>query len=289
MLCRRSLVLTALISVAALSISGCSHNTVTTTERSVPVYDRVMKRGTIRCGYVIYNPGCIKDPNTGKLCGIGVEALELAAKNLGLKVEWAEEVGWGTMIEGLQTGRYDIVATPVWATAVRAKIIDFSAPLYYSPVCAYGRAGARKFSADLKELNSPHMSIASIDGATGEIIAQEDYPQVKRVTLPQLSDFGQLLLTVSSSKADIAFTEPANAAVFMKNNPGAVELVGAPVRVFPNCWIFRRGQMQFKNMLDTALTQLINSGAVDKIIKKYEPSPNTIYRVALQYQPPAQK
>ncbi len=277
--------------LVALAVScflgGCSSSgapVATTTDKGNSVYERVMKRGSIRCGYGLYNPGCMKDPNTGKLYGIGVDTLEAVAKNLGLKVEWTEEVGWGTMIEGLQTDRYDIIATPVWATSDRARIIDFSAPLYYSPVCAYAKAGNKKFSSDLHELNSPKMSIASIDGATAEIIAQEDYPNVKRVSLPQMSDFGQLLLTVSTGKADITFTEPADAAIFMKNNPGAVERVGAPVRVFPNCWIFRRNQMEFKNMLDTALTQLINSGGVDKILSKYEPSPNTLYRVALPYQ-----
>jgi ABC-type amino acid transport substrate-binding protein len=131
------------------------------------------------------------------------------------------------------------------------------------------------------------VSIASIDGATAEIIAQEDFPKVRRVSLPQLSDFGQLLLTVSTGKADITFTEPADAAIFMRNNPGAVERVGPPVRVFPNCFIFRRGQMEFKCMIDTALSQLINSGTMDKILKKYEPAPNTLYRVAVPYAAPA--
>lgn len=245
-----------------------------------------MKRGSIRCGYGLYNPGCMKDPNTGRLYGVGVDTLEMVAKNLGLKVEWTEEVGWGTMIEGLQTDRYDIIATPVWATSDRARVIDFSAPLCYSPVCAYVKADSNKFSSDLRELNSPQMSIATIDGATAEIIAQEDYPNVKRVSLPQMTDFGQLLLTVATNKADITFTEPADAAIFMRNNPGAIKRVGAPVRVFPNCWIFRRNQMEFKNMIDTTLTQLITGGAVDKILAKYEPSPGNLYRVALPYQPP---
>jgi len=268
-------------------LTGCSSAAVRSSAGKDSLYDKVMKRGTIRCGYGIYNPGCLKDPNTGKLSGIGVETLELAAKNLGLKVEWTEEVGWGTMIEGLETNRYDIIVTPVWATSDRARVVDFSKPLFFSPVFAYVKAGNKAFSANnLKAFNSPKYSIASIDGATAEIIAQEDFPDLKRVSLPQLSDFSQLLLTVSSGKADITFTEPADAAAFMKANPGSIERLGAPVRVFPNCWIFKRGQLEFRNMINTALDQLINSGAVDRIIAKYEPSPNLLYRVAAPYQIP---
>lgn len=247
------------------------------------VYDRVTGSGKLRCAYALYNPGCMKDPNTGKLSGIGIEALELVAGNLGLAIEWTEEVGWGTMIEGLETNRYDIVATPVWATTNRARIVDFSDPLYFSPVCAYVKEGDRRFDGDISRLNSKQFTIATIDGATAEIIAQEDYPEVKRLSLPQMTEFGQLLLTVSTGKADATFTEPADAALFIKSNPGSVRRVGAPVRVFPNCWLFRRGQMEFKDMIDTALSQLNNSGALDRIIERHEPAPGILYRTAELY------
>jgi len=87
------------------------------TSQKPSVYDRVIHSDKLRCAYAIYAPGCIKDPNTGRLSGIGVEALELVAKKLGLILEWTEEVAWGTMIEGLGTDRYDIVATPIWPHA----------------------------------------------------------------------------------------------------------------------------------------------------------------------------
>lgn len=268
----------------AAFLSGCSNSAVQPNGKSDSVYERVMQSGKIRCGYCIYNPGCLKDPTSGKLNGIGVDALEVVAKNLGLKIEWTEEVGWGTMIEGLQTNRYDMIVTPVWETSDRARVIEFSKPLYFSPVFAYVKAGNKAFeSTGLSSLNSQKYSIATIDGATAEIVAQEDYPNVRRVSLPQLSDFGQLLLTVSSGKADVTFTEPADAALFMKNNPGAVERIGSPVRVFPNCWIFRAGQLEFKDMINTALDQLINSGGMERIIRKYEPARNILYRVATPY------
>ncbi len=74
----------------------------------------------------------------------------------------------------------------------------------------------------------------------------------------------------------------------LSHNLGAVEAIsdGHPIRVFPNCWMFNRGQSEFKAMLDTVLDEVINSGAMDKIISKYENAPGEIYRVALPYQSP---
>src|SRR5262245_43590530 len=75
------------------------------------VYDRVIKAGKIRCGYVVYPPSCIKDPNSGKLSGIVVDTVRSAGESLGLEIDFTEEAAWGSMIEGLQTDRYDLVVS----------------------------------------------------------------------------------------------------------------------------------------------------------------------------------
>lgn len=287
----KAAILTLLLAtLPTLSLCGCNTNASHQASSEQSVYDRVMKQGKIRCGYVLYTPGCIKDPNTGKLSGIGIDTIELVAKNLGLEVEWSEEVGWGSMIEGLLTNRYDMIATPVWTNANRARQVDFSKSLFYSPIFAYTKKGDKRFSGvSLEKLNSPNFLVATVDGETAEIIAREDFSQAKKVSLPQLSDLSQLLLTVSSGKADFTFMEPASAAGFIAHNANSVEILktARPVRIFPNCWMFKRGQMEFKSMIDTALDQLINSGAEEKIIHKYEPVPNSLYLDALPYHAPA--
>lgn len=284
--------LCGLATLAVCTIAGCNAASVRQSDTTNSVYDRVMNGGKIRCGYVVYNPGCLKDPNTGKLSGIGIDTIEMVAKNLGLKVEWTEEVGWGSMLEGLQTNRYDMIATPIWTNSNRARLVDFSTPMYYSPVQAWVKHGDKRFvSGDLAALDSPKFTIATVDGETAEVIANEDFPTAKKLSLPQLSGVEQVLLNVSTGKADISFEEPAVAKEFLKHNPNSIAMVPLkqPMRVFPNCWMFRRGQMEYKDMIDTALSQLVNSGAVDKIIQKYEKHPGTIYRVALPYQQPGGK
>ncbi len=275
--------------LSAITVQSCSTTKGSGGTRVDSLYEKVMGSGTIRCGYVIYNPGCLKDPNTGKLSGIGIETIEQVAKNLGLKVEWTEEVGWGTMLEGLQTNRYDMIATPIWTNSNRARLVDFSEPLYYSPINVWVKAGDKRFSEQtLASLNAPKFIIATVDGETAEVIANEDFPLAKKLSLPQLSGVEQVLLNVSTGKADASFEEPAVAKAFLEHNKGSIEAVKMekPIRVFPNCWMFKRGQMEFKDMIDTALAQLINSGAVEKSISKHEKHKGTLYRVALPYQKP---
>lgn len=56
-----------------------------------------------------------------------------------------------------------------------------------------------------------------------------------------------------------------------------------PIRTFGNCIMFKRGQSEFKRMLDVAIDEAINKGFVDKSITKYETVPNTFYRVQNPY------
>ncbi len=277
------------IMMMSLSLCSCASSTkITQSAQKQSLYDRVIQAGKIRCGYVVAFPGCVKDPNTGKLAGIGPDALELIGKKLGLTVEWSEEVGWGTMLEGLRAGRYDIVGVPVWTNPNRAKLAAFSKSLYYSPIFPYAKKGDTRFKGQLEKINAPTIKIATIDGETGQVIADADFPKAGRLSMTQMTDLSQLFLSVATKKADIAFAEPIVVDQYVRNNPGSVENVSPnkPVRLFPNCWMFNRDELEFKAMLDTVLDEVINSGAMDKIISKYEPSPNLIYRVALPYKQP---
>jgi ABC-type amino acid transport substrate-binding protein len=265
------------------------------------VYDRVVKSGVIRAGYLIYPPACVKDTKTGKLSGIFVETLEKAAENCGLKVEWTEEVGWAAQIEGLDADRYDIVGSPVWANSTRGKLTNMSIPVYYSGICIWVRQTDDRFTddwsmsnspdvqtkrdrliADWSKINSPDVRIATIDGETGDLIARTQFPKAKRVSLPQSTDISQLFFDVSSYKADVLFAEPYLAYEYQKSNPGTVKNISPdrPIRALGNCYMFKRGEFQFKEMLDVALADMLNSGFIDDLMKKYEPEPNGFFRVA---------
>ena len=96
-----------ILALAACLIAGCQPQSAAPQNQKVQTaYERVVETGIIRVGYVPYPPGLIKDPNTKKITGIFAEVLEEAAHNLDLKVEWTEQVGWGTMVEGLKANRY---------------------------------------------------------------------------------------------------------------------------------------------------------------------------------------
>lgn len=282
----------ALLLLALAFSAGCerqidSGGTATTDV----VYNRITETGTIRAAYITYPPALMRDTATGDMSGIFVEVLEKVAENLGLSVEWTEEVGWGSQIEGLEADRYDIVGSPVWANPTRGKLTLMSKPVYYSGIGVYVRAGDPRFTSissdgeevfDSAAVNDSSVRIATVDGETGDLIARTDFPAAKRVSLPQLTDISQKFLQVTSNHADVLFAEPYYGQEYLKANPGSVRNVAAaqPIRVFGNCYMFRRSEPQLQHMLNVAIEDLQNSGFVDQVIARYEPVPGTFYRVS---------
>jgi ABC-type amino acid transport substrate-binding protein len=228
----------------------------------------------------------MKDPNTGKLSGIFVDTLNEAGGNLGLKIDWAEEVGAGTMIEGLRTNRYDLVPTGVWPNASRGKYASFSVPLFYIGLGVYVRSDDHRFDNNLKAIGSKPITIATIDGQMNQVMAERLFPHASHFAHPNMTDSAQILLDVASKKTDVTFAEPGIATIFLRGNPDTVKNItkDKPIAIFANTMMFKIGEPKFKSMLDTALTELVNTGYVDTVLDKYEPKSKVYYRLANPYQ-----
>jgi len=235
-------------------------------------YQRVLDSGVIRCGYVNWKPYYYKDPNTNVPAGINFDIMNEIAKTLDLKVEWTEEIGWGTIGEGFKTGRYDAVCTSMWPDAGKYKNLSLSVPFFYSAPTAYVRVDDKRFDGHAERINKPDTKIAVIDGALTYNLAKQAFPQAQLVALPQMVDNAEYLLTVETKKADIAIMDPDEIKTYMQSNPGKLRPVSnvAPARVLPHVMAFPANEPQFTAMMNAALQVLIDNGFMTEMRKKYE-------------------
>ena len=263
--------------VAVTHVSGSFAN-------SNDIVPQILSSGVLRACYTIYPPDFEKDPKTGDFSGIFYDITQAMAHNLGLKVELTKEVGYGDIFTALDAHQCDVFIGSVWPSSSRAKAGYFTEPAFYSAIYAYGRPDDHRFDNNLSAINSSSIRIAVIDGELEDIIAQTDYPNAQRISLPQLSSFSQNLLNITSGKADVTFIEKSVTDAFLKEHPGALrQLSATPVRVFGNVFAVQRGQTDLQNLLNVSLNELIYSGQVDSILKKYEITPDEFLRVAPPY------
>lgn len=250
------------------------NNTKSLVEKST--YENILSEKNIKAGFISYSPNFIYgNPHSG----IGPEVLDIIAKKLNIQVQYAEEFGWGSMIEGLKSNKVDLIATPIWPTTERGKYVNFSDPLFYNFVNAYVKIGGHQFTTK-ESINSPTVTIAIVDGEMSSIIASTDFPKAKISSLTQMNDVSQLLLMVAEGKADITFVEPSVALEYMQNNPGKIQkLEIEPLRIFPNVFAVPKGDIDFLQTLNIAITEMHNNGDIERILEKYEKFPNSFFRV----------
>lgn len=285
---RRSYVLLAIAVVPVAFIIGqcSSRGTDTPPDQAESRLIGILESGKIQCSYLIYSPYFRMNPNTKELSGIFHDIMEEIGRAADLQIEWVEEVGYENIFASLESGRHDVFAGGLWPSTSRAKAGGFTIPVFYSVIKAWGRAGETRFRG-LDGINGPDVRIATIDGAMEDIIAKSDYPLAQRVSLPELSPFTQNLLNITANKADLTFAEPGIIREYLQSNPGTLKELapGKPLRIFGNSLVVRRDDFQLLAFLDVALRELLYSGAIDRILERYEPAPGVFPRAALPYQP----
>ncbi|MDR3425225.1 MAG: transporter substrate-binding domain-containing protein [Alphaproteobacteria bacterium] len=264
------------------------HKETLNTAKMETTYERVMRTGVLRCGYVIDPPHVVKDPNTGNLSGVIVDTMNEAGKLLQIKVDWSEEVGWGNTVEALRSGRIDAICTDYWMEPLEGRYVGYTMPLYYGALFPYVRANDARFDNGVAAANDPSVTVSTTDGEVTNFIVQMDFPKAKVLSMPNMTDAGQNLLNVSTGKADIAFEDATTGIRFDKNNPGKVKRLDPdhPLLVFPATIALPQGDLALKTMLDSALTQLVNSGFVNKMLDKYGVPPNVSFRVSHPFAAP---
>ncbi|HRK97081.1 MAG TPA: transporter substrate-binding domain-containing protein [Alphaproteobacteria bacterium] len=248
-------------------------------------YDRVIRTGVLRCGYILLPPETIKDMNTGKLSGIAFDLTEEVAKRLGVKVNWIEEVNFSTMTEGLNSNRYDAVCFSLYRYSLGAKFADFSVPLFYSKTGIYVREDDHRFDKDFSLINSEDITIATVDGEMSHFIAQDDFPNAKTLSMPQSTDLSQMMVSVETKKADVTFLNGIVAKGYMDANLGKIRDISgdAPLRVYSHGLMFAKGQYDLVKTIDLILSEMHDHGAIDKILDRYDPSGTTYFRTYKSY------
>jgi len=238
------------------------------------VYHRIMKTQTIRCGYFLFPPLSILDPNTKKLSGLSVDIFNKMGESLGLKVVWAEEVSFAGLIPGLQTNRYDAVCTPMWPTAARAREVEFVVPTYFAALGVWVRKDDDRFTKDINSLNDPSVTISGIDGQIEQTVHDEQFPKSKMMSLPGGTDFSESMLNVVTKKADVTFVDQAAGALFDEKHQGKLKNIATqkPLRVFPFSIAVLGGEVRLKNMLDVASQEGVNTGYIERKMKEYDPN-----------------
>lgn len=272
-----ALVLAALM-VFALVACGTSNSDETTTaangESSAPASESEStasgdKKTLIMATNATFPPYEYKDGDN--FAGIDVEVAQKIAEKLGMELE-IQDVEFGSIVTGVQTGKYDIGMAGISVTEDRKKSVNFSDTYATAKqVVIVTEDSAIKSLDDLKGDGS--MKFGVQQDTTGDILASDTvenggYGKDNVVSFKAATDTVQALKT---GKVDAVIIDNAPAQNFVKNTDG--------LKILDGTWLdesyaiaISKDNTDLLEKVNAALKELTADGTIQAIVDKYIPA-----------------
>jgi polar amino acid transport system substrate-binding protein len=187
---------------AALAIFAASFSVNIGPASAQSTLEMAREQGYIRVGFANEAPFGFATPD-GKLTGEAPEVAKAVLARLGIEQVDGVLTEFGSLIPGLQAGRFDIVAAGMFINPARCEQVQFSEPSYGIGQAFLVPDGNPKQITDYSTIaENPDLKLAVMAGAVEAGYATES--GVKEDQLLVLPDQSSLLSAVKAGRADAA-------------------------------------------------------------------------------------
>ena len=254
------------VSVLFLS-SGCKRSGDNGAPAARSTMAEVQRTKILRVGYVVFPPAVIKDPNSGEVSGLFVDAVRTLAERMNVMVRF-QEAEWATFAAGLQNGQFDLSIAPTYRTIPRAQAVAFTRPVIFLGNGVIARRQDSRFS-DPSDLNDSSVTIAVAQGSAVQAYAQANYPRA-RLNVLATSNLSLALAEVAAGRADAALADHMTTAAFASRNSNVQDLfANRPFELTGVGWAVRRDDLEWLQFVNTALDYLLSTGRLEQQAQKY--------------------
>jgi len=242
--------------------------------------DRIIRTGVIRCGYYVFPPMTIRDPNTNELTGFTVDYMNKLAERASLKIEWTTEFTWANWIPEIQSGRFDVACTPMWMDMAQLKAVSFSHSMFYAGLYPLVRKDDPRFAkGTLDEVNNPETTIVTQEGNMTDPLARTLFPKAKFYTLPPTASSGEFFQSLLTKKADVMTTDRNGFSFYEKTNGKQFKFIATdkPLKLQSFRLAALKNEVELISFLNQAVEELDYNGETDRLLRKWEPEPGVTY------------
>ena len=229
---------------AVMLLGGLSTNAMAQEEEST--WERIKRTGEVRFAVFTHPPYFVKDPDSGEWQGALVEMARDVATELNVNLELVEVGGWSELVLAISSGKVDFAAG-MQATPIRATAIDFAGPIYW---IEWVTVNHPEFEGkNWEDFNSPDVKVAVMTGSADQLLLEKWAPKAEQIQFKELS---QIILAVSSGRADAFTTTVLSSMIAKEKNPGLGEFnTPKPRAALPGYFGIRSEfDPRFKNFLN---------------------------------------
>jgi polar amino acid transport system substrate-binding protein len=226
--------------------------------------DAIQRRGSVRVGWGVIYPNMYREPGKQEPVGMYIDLLEDLAKSLNVRLELVED-NWSTMVAGLQANKFDMTI-PLAITLPRAMSATFSKPFMQSPVgLMIRKADAGRFQK-WQDMDIPSARISVTLGSNADMFASRAFSKAQILRVRAAPDSITQLLT---GRAE-AWGSPVESFPSVAAERQELQvLAGPPIGFSQSSFAVRLGDFAWRDWLGYFTTEMIDTGAMQRILAKY--------------------
>lgn len=272
--------------ITVLILAGCPRRPLPPTQGRVreSILEKVKRTRVIHAGYIKYPPFVDIDPRTGKLEGYFIDLMDHIVNLMGrdIRIEY-EETTWGTMVAGVTSGKFDVVVSGIFSTIPRLMEVTFTRPVLFVGLSAVARKGDTRFKT-VEDLRQPGITVAVTAGEVGHDYATKFLPKAKLLVF-DTPDITRPMLEVISGRADVGIADSMSCYNFVKAHPNEVVNLfeREPLYLYGTGLMLPRGDPDWKDFLDQAISFLEYSGILEELERKYKKGAPVWYSLPRPY------
>jgi len=231
----------------------------------------IQKRGQIRIGWATWFPYAFKDPATNQISGITADVMKSMAEWLKVEVVWVED-SWGTMIAGLQAGKFDMLM-PMGVTLPRALAVTYTDPFMQSNLGLMVRKEDESKYKTWQDVDKAGLTVTTALGSNSALYAKRVFQNAKVIEMKAEADS---YAAVIARKADAVGSTYDS---FQKAAVGRDQLVivpGAPYAYSPTAFVVRQGDFLMRDWMNHFLAEMKADGTMVRIAQKHGLDENSV-------------
>lgn len=231
-----------LIAVPAVLAQGTARTTA-----PVDSLTAIRTKGELKVGVSIFEPWVMRDKQ-GDLIGYEIEVARQLAEDLGVSLK-IQPVGFEGIIGDLNSGRFDVIITGMYATPERALSVNFTEPMNYSNVEFVANSEKADGRNSIDDFNKSDVTIGFVAGTVYGDIAARHFPNAKtQIFGEELEMFaalqdGKIMAAIASTPAPEIYQKLSNKKVKVA--------IKEPLARYGESLAVRKGDMEFLNYLNT--------------------------------------
>ena len=226
------------------------------------VMDRILRTGAVRYGVVNGQPPyCTKDLATGEWRGFIVDMVQDLARTLHVTPQPVEST-WGNAVLDIQANKVDVFFG-LAPSPERAKVVDFTRPLYQNAFALIARRGFEPKT--WSDLDRPEVRIALEIGTVYDLNVGKLAPNA---TIIRLKSNNEGLMTVQAGHADCQIIVVVFALTQLTRNPALGHLI-VPEPLFgatTNAAVAHEDDPAWRRVLDVWIDQRRSTGAIRRML-----------------------